>query len=160
MCSNFYLMDVLKDFKIFVGVFPCNGIPIIQTDRVSFKCMIINTNKYKDEGMGHWLLVTFFVVDEVLTLCEIFDSLGGGEKSVPPHYSEYISRLRVDVKYSSIRVQALTSDFCGIFCITRFLSILGEKQTRFMKCFNLKFLERNDRKLVSLINGYLKKING
>ena len=38
--------------------------------------------------MGHWLLVTFFVVDEVLTLCEIFDSLGGGEKSVPPHSSE------------------------------------------------------------------------
>ena len=80
---------------------------------------------------------------------------------MPPHLSEYISRLRVDVKYSSIRVKALTSDFCGIFCITRFLSILiGEKQTRFMKYLNLKFVERNDKKLVSLISGYLKKIIG
>ena len=123
--------------------------------------MIINTNKYQEESIGHWLLVNFFSVDKIVRLCEIFDSLGGGEKSVPPHLSEYISRLRVDVKYSSIRVQALTSDFCGIFCVTRFLSILiGEKQTRFMKYFNLKFVERNDRKLVSLINENLKKING
>ena len=141
-------------------MFPSNGIPYIQIDRESFKSMIVNTNKYKDKSIGHWLLVTFFVVDEVLTSCEIFDSLGGGEKSVPPHLSEYISGLRVDVKYSSIRVQALTSDFCGIFCVTRFLSILiGEKQTRFMKYFNLKFVERNDRKLVSLITEYIKKIN-
>ena len=57
-------------------------------------------------------------------------------------------------------MQALTSDFCGIFCVTRFLSILiGEKKTRFMKYFNLKFVERNDRKLVSLITEYIKKIN-
>ena len=45
MCSNFYLMDVLKDFLKCVGVFPSYGIPIIQTDHESFKSMIINTNK-------------------------------------------------------------------------------------------------------------------
>ena len=69
MCSNFYLMKVLKEFKIFVGVFPCKRIPSIQIDNEGFKCMIINTNKYQDEGMGHRLLVTFFIVDEILTLC-------------------------------------------------------------------------------------------
>ena len=154
-------MDVLKDFKKFIGVFPSNVVPIIQIDCKRFKSMIVNTNKYKDKGMGHWLLVTFFFLDEVLTSCEVFDSLGGGEKSVPLHLSEYISNLRVDVKYSNIRLQAFNSDFCGIFCITRFLSILiDEKHTRFMKYFNLKFVERNDRKLVSLISEYIKKING
>ena len=103
----------------------------------------------------------FFLLDEVLTLYEIFDSLGGGEKSVPLHLSEYISDLRVDVNYSNIRLQAFTSNFCGIFCINRLLSILiDEKHTRFMKYFNLKFVERNDRKLVSLISEYIKKING
>ena len=123
--------------------------------------MIINKNKYQDKSIGHWLLVSFFSVDKILTLCEIFDSLGGGGKVVPLHLSEYISKLKIDVKYSTIRVQSLTSDLCGIFCITRFLSIfIGEKQIRFMKYFNLKLLERNDTKLVSLINGYLKKING
>ena len=101
-----------------------------------------------------------FVIDEVLTSCEIFDSLGGKEKSVPPHLSEYINGLRVDVKYSSIRVQAPTSDLCWIFCVTRFLSILiGENQTRFSKYFYLKFVERNDRKLVSLISEYIKKVD-
>ena len=161
MCSNFYLMKVLKEFKIFVGVFPCKTIPSIQIDNEDFKCVIINTNKYHDESTCHWLLVTFFSVDMILTICEIFDSLGGGGKCVTHHLSEYISKLKIDVKYSTIRMQSLTSDFCGIFCITRFLSIfIGEKQIRFMKHFNLKLLEKNDTKLVSLINGYLKKING
>ena len=87
MCSNFYLMKVLKEFKIFVGVFPCKRIPSIQIDNEGFKCMIINTNKYQDESIGHWLLVTFFSVDKILPLCDIFDSLGGGGKGVPLHLS-------------------------------------------------------------------------
>ena len=71
MCSYFYLM--LKEFKNSVGVFPCDRIPSIQIDNEDFKCVIINTNKYHDESTCHWLLVTFFSVDRILILCEIFD---------------------------------------------------------------------------------------
>ena len=34
-------------------MFPCKRIPSIQIDNEGFKCMIINTNKYQDESIGH-----------------------------------------------------------------------------------------------------------
>ena len=65
------------------------------------------------------------------------------KKGVPLHLSQYISKLKIDVKYSSATIQALTSDLCGIYCIVRLLSIfIGEKQNNSVEYFNLIVLEK------------------
>ena len=142
MCSNIYLVGVLKSLNLFEGVFPCDKIPPVNFKNEDFKCLIVNTKKYRDNSVGHWLLVTLFRKNNVFTLFEIFDSLGYGKQGVPLQLFEYISRLNINVKYSTVRIQSYTSDFCGLFYVGRFLS--NEKQLKFRSYFNSQVLRNND----------------
>ena len=49
------------------------------------------------------------------------------------------------------------SDFCGLFCVARFLSILlGEDFDKFTKYFNNKVLTGNDKITVEVIFNHIK----
>ena len=60
LCSNIYLVKVLKSFENFAGAFPCDKIPQINFEDEDYKSVITNTREYGDNFAGHWLLVTLF----------------------------------------------------------------------------------------------------
>ena len=157
MCSNIFLASVLKGFKIFVGVFACDELHTITPSKREFSSIIVNTEKSTSNKAGHWILLTYFRKNKKLVYCEIFDSLAQNIYDFPILIVEYIRLLDVPVKYSHTQIQSYFSDFCGLFCIARFLSILsGEDLDKFTKYFNNKFLNRNNKISVEYIFNHIK----
>ena len=161
MCSNTYLSSLLNEFKCFVGVFSCDNLPLIKANGEDLKSIIINTNKSGVMFGGHWLLLTLYFKKNNLVYCELFDSLGLDKQGIPLILRDYIRSFKVKVKYLSTQLQSMSSDFCGLYCVCRFLSnILSESKVQFIKHFNLSSLKSNDKIVVRLIFNYFNKING
>ena len=160
MCSNIFLISVLKRFKNFEGVFACNELHTITLGKSEFSSIIVNTEKSTSNKSGHWILLTYFRKNKKLVYCEIFDSLAHNISDFPMLIVEYIRLLDVPVKYSHTQIQSYFSDFCGLFCIARFLSILSrEDLDKFTKYFNNKFLIRNNKISVEFIFNHIKTLN-
>ena len=157
MCSNIFLINVLKGFKKFVGVFACDELHTITSSKREFSSIIVNTEKSTSNKAGHWILLTYFRKNKKLVYCEIFDSLAHNISEIPMLIVEYIRSLDVPVKYSHTQIQSYLSDFCGLFCIARFLSILSrEDLDKFTKYFSNKFLNRNNKISVEYIFNHIK----
>ena len=157
MCSNIFLISVLKGFKIFGGVFACDELHTITSSKREFSSIIVNTEKSTSNKAGHWILLTYFRKNKKLVYCEIFDSLAHNISEIPMLIVEYIRSLDVPVKYSHTQIQSYLSDFCGLFCIARFLSILSrEDLDKFTKYFSNKFLNRNNKISVEYIFNHIK----
>ena len=160
MCSNIFLTRVLKRFKNFEGVFACDELKTITLSERKFSSVILNTEKSSSDKSGHWVLLTYFRKNKKLIHCEIFDSMGYNTNELPPLIREYIRCLDIHVEYSYTQIQSYFSDFCGLFCIARFLSILsGEDLNKFTKYFNNKVLNRNDKIAVEVIFSHIKTLN-
>lgn len=94
--------------RYFVGVFPSDKIPPIQTFPA---VLVINTDKHTDVG-SHWLAL---FIEENRTL-EFFDSYG----LHPETYGEDIARFVMNypkLKYNTVSLQSPTSNVCGQYCI-------------------------------------------
>ena len=153
-------MELLGGFENFIGVFPCDKLDTINLKNRKFSSVIINTQKSTSDDVGHWVLLTIFTKNETLTRCEVFNSLGGGRTELPTLIHDYIRTLQINVKYSNIQIQSHFSDFCGLFCAGRFLSIIADESLKdFTNHFNLNFLDHNDRRLVKLIFKYIHTLN-
>lgn len=160
MTSNIFIAQILDVFHSFLGVFPSDEYPKLPRIKHGVLGAVFNTKSSKEHVCGHWVLISYFIYDYKLIFCEIFDSLSLNENILPTNIIEYISSLKTHVKYSKIRVQSLESEFCGIFCIARFLSIyLNECLNVFLAKFDTRELMVNDRKVVVIIRKYLKIIN-
>ena len=153
-------MELLGRFENFIGVFPCDKLDTINLKNRKFSSVIINTQKSTSDDVGHWVLLTIFTKNETLTRCEVFNSLGGGRTELPTLIHDYIRTLQITVKYSNIQIQSHFSDFCGLFCAGRFLSIIADESLKdFTNHFKLNFLDHNDRRLVKLIFKYIHTLN-
>ena len=160
MCSNVYLTRVLDRYKSFGGVFACDELRKI--DRCSKKILsvIVNTEKASSEISGHWVLLTFFCKNKSIFRCEVFDSLAQRVSDLPPEIQDYIRLVKSPVKYSITQIQSDFSDFCGIFCIARFMSILlNEELNTFTSKFNIRNLNQNNKTSIKLISQYVKYLN-
>ena len=112
MCSNIFLISVLKRFKNFEGIFACNELDTITLGESKFSSVIVNTEKSTSNKSGHWILLTYFRKNKKLVYCEIFDSLAHNISEIPMLIVEYIRSLDVPVKYSHTQIQSYLSEFC------------------------------------------------
>ena len=160
MCSNVYLTQVLNRYKSFGGVFACDELRTIDRSSKKFLSVIVNTETAASEISGHWVLLTFFNKNKTLIKCEVFDSLAQHTSDLPPMLQDYIRLLKTPVKYSITQIQSDFSDFCGLFCIARFMSILlNEELNTFTSKFNIRNLDQNNKTSVKLISRYIKDLN-
>lgn len=160
MCSNVYLTQVLKRYKSFGGVFACDELKTIEQPTKKILSIIVNTEPAGSNISGHWMLITFFNRNKTLIKCEIFDSVAQHMSDLPPALQDYIRLLKIPVKYSTTQIQSDFSDFCGLFCMARFMSILlNEGLDTFTNNFNIRNLDGNNKTSVKLIFRYIKDLN-
>ena len=159
MTSNFYLTGLLEEFDGFIGVFARNNLPAIKPIKYGSLSLIVNTNSLSDNGGGHWLLISLIFNNNQVQLCEVFDSLNLGLEYLHEDISVYIKRMRVETKFNNRQIQCISSDFCGGFCVCRFLSIfVDEPLSLFLNKFNYINLSNNDILVIRLIKKYLNVI--
>ena len=160
MTSNFYLTGLLEEFDGFIGVFARDNLPAIKPIKYGSLSLIVNTNSLSDNGGGHWLLVSLIFNNNQVQLCEVFDPLYLGLEHLHEDISVYIKRMRVETKFNNRQIQCISSDFCGFFCVCRFLSIfVDEPLSLFLNKFNYINLSNNDILVIRLIKKYLNVIN-
>ena len=160
MCSNVYLTSVLKRYTNFGGVFACDELESLELPTVKVLSIIVNTEPSTSNISGHWVLLTFFRKNKTFVKCEVFDSLSQPMSDYPPALQDYIRSLKIPVKYSATQIQSDFSDFCGLFCIARFMSVLlNERLDIFINNFNIENLNRNNKISVVLISRYIKELN-
>ena len=160
MCSNVYLSQVLNRYKSFGGVFACDELKSLDLPTKKVLSIIVNTEPRDSNISGHWVLITFFSKNKVLIKCEIFDSLAQPISNLPPALQDYIRLLKTPVRYLTVQIQSDLSDFCGLFCMARFMSILiNERLSIFTINFNIRNLNQNDKISVKLILRYIRELN-
>ena len=160
MCSNVYLTQVLNRYKSFGGVFACDELRTIDRSSKKILSIIVNTETAASENSGHWMLITFFNKNKTLVKCEVFDSLAQHKSDLPSMIQDYIRSLKSPTKYSTTQIQSNFSDFCGLFCVARFMSILlNEGLNTFTSNFTTRNLEQNNETSVNLISRYIKVLN-
>ena len=160
MTSNFYLTGLLEEFDGFIGVFARDNLPAIKPIKYGSLSLIVNTNSLSDNGGGHWLLISLIFNNNQVQLCEVFDSLNLGLEYLHEDISVYIKRMRVETKFNNRQIQCISSDFCGFFCVCRFLSIfVDEPLSLFLNKFNYINLSNNDILVIRFIKKYLNVIN-
>lgn len=156
MVSNFYLADVLGGFKSFKGVFASDTLPenIFCDGEKSMSFIIVNTEDLSSPKMGHWISISKY--DEAgISILEVFDSLAYPISLLSQNIKRMIMRTHFDVLKTNQKIlQALTSNFCGIYCIARFVSLLEcTSLTNFLKNFGDNRL-KNDKIAVDYIRRY------
>lgn len=162
MTSTYFLHNCLKNIPNYTTVLPIDHLDKVEkwfkTYEGSFpKSFVINTEPSNVKSGGHWILTTFFKTNKYMTI-EIFDSLALGSDSLPAELGRQFGHLGKLV-YSNLQIQAYTSDYCGLFCLYRCLSInIGQPLDLFYKSFSMTNLNDNDKKVVLLIEKYVEHI--
>ena len=160
MCSNVYLSQVLNRYKSFGGVFACDELKSLNLPTKKVLSIIVNTEPLDSNISGHWVLITFFSKNKALIKCEIFDSLAQPISNLPPALQDYIRLLKIPVRYLTVQIQSDLSDFCGLFCMARFMSILiNERLNIFTNNFSARNLDQNDKISVKLILRYIRELD-
>ena len=101
----------------------------------------------------------YVINNNQVQLYEVFDPLYLGLEHLHEDISVYIKRMRVETKFNNRQIQCISSDFCGVFCVCRFLSIfVDEPLSLFLNKFNYINLSNNDILVIRLIKKYLNVI--
>ena len=97
----------LKNYKRFVGVFPCDYIPDLNRG----EGVIVNTDTH-NKGGEHWVAIYMSPTGSM----EYFDPFG--LPPLVPHIREYINGSNhIFFSYSTIQLQDPSSTSCGGHCI-------------------------------------------
>lgn len=106
MNSN-QIRDSLKDYKDFIGVYPCDRLPRLKWGQA----MIVNTDPHNRPGQ-HWVALH----KTKLGCLEYFDSFG--LPPLVPQIRKYINlSSHNSFTYSSVQLQHETGQTCGNYCI-------------------------------------------
>lgn len=156
MTSNFYLTDVLGGFKCFKGVFAADTLPqnIFRNRQNTMSFLIVNTENLSSPKMGHWVSISRYEEDKCIIL-EVFDSLALPISLLSENIRKMIMSSHFDVLKTNHQIlQSMSSNFCGIYCITRFISLLQNATlTNFLKIFG-KDKDENDGLAVRYIRTF------
>ena len=101
--SNIFINNLLKDFKIFSGVYSKDKIPLIEND----KSFIFNLQNSNEPG-SHWVSLS-----RKNNNIFIFDSFGIGyvTNNLYKIYKNY------NIITNIYRIQDINSNLCGMFCV-------------------------------------------
>ena len=123
MVSNIYLEKTLKHINGFVGVFAADQISAETFNGALPQYAIVNTKNMTDPAMGHWLLLSRYEEAGEIIL-ELFDSFAYPVNILCENLKDIIRKLHYDCFVTNnLNVQHLSSQYCGIYCIGRILSI-------------------------------------
>lgn len=124
-----------KTSPIFRGVFAADRLPL-RAHYPSLYC--VNTMAHHHPG-EHWVIL-FFSRDKCV---EYFDSLGRAPR--PPWHTEFMKRNARQHLYSRFRVQSLTSNYCGQYCIMYAMNrARGKSMSAFLNRFSKRDYIAND----------------
>ena len=98
---------VLQNVNHFLGCFPVDRLPPFPTTFP--KSMIINTQSSTQAG-EHWVAL---VLTE--TKCYYFDSFA--VPIIQPNIHMYLQPYNKNICYLDIRIQDITSTYCGAYCV-------------------------------------------
>ena len=143
MTSNFYINNLLCGFKGYHGVYSCNDIKDIENPVSGFNFLVLNTSPVSMKS-GHWILLTLEFIDGKYTGCELFDSLSLPRPFIPKQIQIFITKHTTNIKYSSVRIQGLTSSHCGFYVISRFLSLYNKIKYKNFVSLYTKNYKHND----------------
>lgn len=137
--------DVLKKKpatkNVYKGVYAADTLP----KRVEYPSFYIANTQPQDHSGEHWVAF-FFSRDKSV---ECFDSLG--QRPWRPWHDAFVKRNARRFIYTPFRLQSLTSDVCGQYCIVYGLNrIRGISLPAFLKRFSRKNQRRNDALVTQL----------
>ena len=101
--SNIFINNLLKDYKNFICCFSKDQIPLIKNN----KSIIITLNYSKEPG-SHWISLK-----RVSNTIFVFDSFGIGYLAI--NIFKVFKNFKITTNI--YRIQDITSNLCGMFCV-------------------------------------------
>ena len=148
--SNNYIASTISPYcKFFKGVYSCNNIPFFK--KMSTYSLIVNLAKSHEPGT-HFVAIFIkkgvaFYFDPVGMPCINFDILN------------YFKSNSLQLKTNPIQFQAITSFFCGYYCMLFvFLTERGMPFHKFKKLFS-KNCQNNDIIITELLKYIFEQFN-
>ena len=133
MVSNVLIDAILENISNYKGCYALDEMILVNPiSSKSTSSYVINTFEKSFYHGGHWLLISYFPKTCEI---EIFDSLGS-PNLIP---STIIKHLQ---KYGTVstpcpQIQGFLSNYCGLYCISRCISIFrGQKLSKFLSNFD------------------------
>ena len=138
------LVQILKENKEFIGVFPCDKIPKKVTTPVA---LIANTHPHSKPG-EHWVA---FYIDHDKT-GEYFDSYG--RLPVLKEFKQFLNKNSSYWLHNTERVQGPLSTVCGQYCIFYLVHRLccDIPMHKIIKTFDTTDLVLNDELVTEFVN--------
>ena len=159
MTTSLYIHNKLQGFKEYTFTLAADNAHYIvewynsNRERGTLNSFFVNTNPAAKVQGGHWLLISFLKTDKI----EIFNSLCM-KSIIPKNIIESLKKLG-KIIYVNRPLQSLESIFCGLFCISRFLSLtLNENMSSFYAHFPNNNLAANDKQVIIVILSSVKHI--
>jgi Adenovirus endoprotease len=131
------IIDKLKKFKFFIGVFPCDRLPSIPPTLETYG-FVANTDPHDQPGT-HWVAVYVSHGE-----AEYFDPFGLPPLNVEMY--EFLENNAINTKYSITPIQNVTSTKCGAFCVLFLYLKFHDVPTS--KIFHLFSSETKDNDLI------------
>ena len=154
--TNSYLFNLIRKrlkIKHFRGTFPCDLMPRKLSDK---QCIIVNTDPHHSPG-AHYI-----VLYRKLKKYYYFDSLCLDPEMVfPSLHREILARGFTPLQAVLAKpIQAITSSFCGYFCVDYILTIASPQQAlKNSNCYvtDQSNLLANDRICIDNITDYITR---
>ena len=161
MVSNYFLQDVLGGFDNFRGVYAADTIDtnILRKEYSGAQeFFIVNTEPISSQQMGHWIAFSRYREDGEVVL-ELFDSLAYPVSSLHSNIKQIVKSASYESFVTNQRIlQSVSSIFCGLYCIARFISLLHEESLKdFLKTFSSD-RESNDSRACTYIRDQCIKL--
>lgn len=161
MVSNYFLQDVLGRFDSFRGVYAADTIDthILRKEYSgALEFFIVNTEPISSQQMGHWIAFSRYR-DAGEVVLELFDSLGYPVSSLSSNIKQIVKSASYESFVTNQRIlQPPSSNFCGLYCIARFISLLHEEALKdFLNAFSSE-RELNDTRVCTYIRDQCIKL--
>ena len=153
MVSNIQIDSVLNQLVNFSGCYSLDQLDSIKPSPFKgISSYVLNTYESQYVFGGHWLAISFF---KNLSLVEIFDSLGMPDL-IPPRIKKTLSHFG-KVEQNTKSLQDPISDCCGVYCISRIVSISrGQSLAKFLNNFGYD-TKKNDILVNKVVSEYLQQ---
>ncbi len=163
MVSNYFLLDVLGGFENFKGVYAADTIDtgILRKEYSEApEFFIVNTEPISSQRMGHWITFSRYRENGEVVL-EMFDSLAYPLSSLSRNIQQIMKSGSYENFLTNQKVlQTVSSNFCGLYCIARFISLLHKESLKdFLNAFSSD-REQNDERVCKYIRDRCIKWRG
>lgn len=133
MVSNVLIDVILENISNYKGCYALDEINLLNPQSSkSTASYVINTYEKTIYQGGHWILATYFPKTGQI---EVFDSLGS-PRLIPSTILKHLQKFG-SVSTPCPQIQGFLSNYCGLYCISRCISIFeGQTLSKFLCNFD------------------------